>query len=150
MILDAICNADLYAGISENLGKALRFLKTTDFSAAEPGTQYEIDGKAVYAFVTETETNPPEKSIWETHKTYGDIHFILEGAEIFGHALKTADSDTWPYTENGDYLTKDMEGSFATLLPGTFAVVFAGEPHMPVVTAPQSKRVKKVILKFLL
>ena len=54
MIFDSAKNLDFYRGlgIEGRYGKAVDFLQNTDLENLEPG-KYEIDGKNVYANVTE-------------------------------------------------------------------------------------------------
>ncbi len=59
MIFDSAKNLAFYRGlgIEGRYGKAVDFLQNTDLENLEPG-KYEIDGKNVYANVTEYTTIP--------------------------------------------------------------------------------------------
>ena len=63
MIFDSAKNLDFYRGlgIEGRYGKAVDFLQNTDLENLEPG-KYEIDGKNVYANVTEYTTIPWEEA----------------------------------------------------------------------------------------
>ena len=146
MIIDNIRNAENYYGINENLTKALKCLKESDFSG-DP-KRYEIDGKKAYASLYNCTKNTLENSKWEAHKLYGDIHMVVEGEEYFGYDYRVEDSENLEYNENGDRVYDAEGGNFVTLLPGDFIVVFPQEPHMPIVTFKEGEKVKKVIAKF--
>ena len=150
MIIDNLLNVETYYGLNTNLKKALEFLKKTDFNAVDPGVKYEIDNERAYAWYGNVEKKSLEAHKWEAHKRYGDIHLVVEGEEDFGYDYRSEDSNSLDYNEKGDYVYEQDGGNFVKLKAGDFIVVFPQEPHMPAVTFNESKRVKKVILKFLM
>ena len=74
MIFDSAKNLDFYRGlgIEGRYNKAVDFLQNTDLENLAPG-KYEIDGKNVYANVTEYTTIPWEEAKYESHHDYTDI-----------------------------------------------------------------------------
>ncbi len=149
MIVDNICNYETYVGLNDTIKKALDFLKSTDFRTISDGTNFEIDGKKIYAWCNTIEKAPIQDGVWEVHKSYGDIHFIVDGEETFGYDYRNGEQDSIVYNENGDYIYNKEGGNFVKLLPGDFAIVFAQEPHMPAIAENENKFVKKVVVKFL-
>lgn len=150
MIVDNLLNVKTYCGINANLTKALEFLKNTDFNTVEQGTRFEIDKNHITAWYGTVEKKPLETHKWEAHKMYGDIHLVVEGEEDFGYDYRSEDSNSLDYNEKGDYVYEQDGGNFVKLKAGDFIVVFPQEPHMPAVTFNESKKVKKVVLKFLM
>lgn len=41
----------------------------------------EIDGSDIYVNVSEYETHELDSSLWEAHRKYADIHYIINGSE---------------------------------------------------------------------
>ena len=149
MIIDNILNAGLYNNVNENVKKALDFLKNTDFTDVD-SKRFEIDGDKVYASCCTVNKTPIAEASWEVHKTYGDIHMVVEGEEDFGYDYKNENSPNLPYDENGNYVYNSKDGNIVKLKAGDFIIVFPQEPHMPAVTTNEDKTVKKIILKFLM
>ena len=150
MIIDNIKNADIYYGIHPNVDKLLDFLKSTAFPKTEDTTTYEIDGKKAYASCVKATKRVLDGAQWEAHKLYGDIHFIVDGEELFGYEVADLGRDTWEYNENGDYIFDHPTTNLVKLMPGDFAIVFPKEPHLPVIDKNSGTTVKKVIGKFLM
>ena len=82
MIFDSAKNLDFYRGlgIEGRYNKAVDFLQNTDLENLAPG-KYEIDGKNVYANVTEYTTIPWEEAKYESHHDYTDIQYMITGTE---------------------------------------------------------------------
>ena len=121
MIADNIKNANLYP-VSERIKKALDFLKGLEGkNPAECG--FGAAGDEIYALYStyENEKNPP---VFEAHKKYIDVQYIVSGKETFG--WKTL--DTFPdgiYNPDKDcaLFSENDFGTF-TLGAGDFVVFF--------------------------
>ena len=103
MIFDSAKNLDFYRGlgIEGRYGKAVDFLQNTDLENLEPG-KYEIDGKNVYANVTEYTTIPWEEAKYESHRDYTDIQYMIRGTETMTYAPVDALNVKVPYNEEKD------------------------------------------------
>ena len=146
MIIDNLTNASLYYGVSSSLKKALEFLQKTDFETMKPG-RYEIDGDNVYAMVQQYETKPLEQGIWEAHKKYIDVQYVVTGSEIIGYRYIEGMKVTKEYDQSADCLLLGGEGDFFKVVAGFFAVFTPKDAHMPCIAATLPAEVKKVVVK---
>jgi YhcH/YjgK/YiaL family protein len=146
MILDKIENADLYANISENLKKGFDFLKNTDLLNAEIG-KHEIDGKNVFALVSEYESKAHQDCRLEAHRTYADIQYIVSGKEAIGFAPLNDQTVTAEYNTDKDIIFFSGETEQLTVEAGMFAVFFPQDVHRPCMQIGGPEKVKKVVVK---
>jgi len=146
MILDKIENADLYANISENLKKGFDFLKNTDLLNAEIG-KHEIDGKNVFALVSEYESKAHQDCRLEAHRTYADIQYIVSGKEAIGFATLNDQTVTAEYNADKDIIFFSGETEQLTVEAGMFAVFFPQDVHRPCMRIGGPEKVKKVVVK---
>lgn len=87
------------------------------------------------------------KKLFEAHRKYIDLHYILEGTEQFGYANIDTLKPVNEYSEADDYLLLDGEASRITLNKGDFAIVFPEDAHIPAMGYPNSKKVKRAVVK---
>lgn len=150
MIFDSAKNLDFYKslGVDGRYEKAVDFLKNTDLESLAPG-KYEIDGKNVFANVTEYTTVPWEEAKYEAHHNYTDIQYMISGSETMTYARIDELAEKVPYNEEKDVVFYDNEN------PGLKVVVKAGEymifnpwdGHKPKAAAGEPTMIKKVIVK---
>jgi YhcH/YjgK/YiaL family protein len=146
MILDKLENSAQYSVISENLRKGFEYLKNTDLENLETG-RYEIDGKNVYAILSEYESKKPEDCRLEAHQTYADIQYIISGREAIGYAPLGGQTITSEYNPDKDIVFFSGETNQQILEAGMFAVFFPGDIHRPCMQIDGQEKVKKVVIK---
>ena len=150
MIFDSAKNLDFYRnlGLDGRYEKAVDFLKNTDLESLAPG-KYEIDGKNVFANVTEYTTVAWEDAKYEAHHNYTDIQYMISGSETMTYARIDELTEKVPYNEEKDVVFYDNEN------PGLKVVAKAGEymifnpwdGHKPKAAAGEPAPIKKVIVK---
>jgi YhcH/YjgK/YiaL family protein len=145
MIIDRLNNASVYYPLGKRLAAALRYLQETNLVTLPPG-DYEIDGKSVYAIIRESVTKPLDHGVWEGHRKYIDIHFVIEGAEQIGYApidsMKPGE-----YDSEKDFLPLKGDGTFFYAIPGTFIIMFPQDAHLPGIALDIPKPFKKAVMK---
>ncbi len=146
MILDKLQNAALYSGISSNLQKGFEFLKNNDLSKLEAG-KYEIDGKEVFATVSEYETKEHQDCRLEAHQLYADIQCLVSGNEFIGFATLSDQPVLTEYNPEKDIVFFSGESTLLPLEPGMFAVFFPQDVHRPCMQVDGPSKVKKVVVK---
>lgn len=145
MIIDQLKNASSYFDISKNIGAALCYLCDTDLLKIEPG-RYEIDGSNIYAMMQKYETKLKENGIWEAHRHYIDVQYIMKGTELIGYA-------NIEYLKAGEYdAVKDMlplygNGVYFEARAGTFVILMPQDAHMPGIAVSTPQSVEKIVLK---
>ena len=146
MILDKLENVAFYPNISENLNKGFEFLKKTDFSTLEIG-RHEIDGKNVYALVSEYESKIPQDCRLEAHRTYADIQYVVSGREAIGFVTHKDQEATSVYNADNDIVFFSGENSPLVMEAGMFAVFFPQDLHRPCMQIDGPSKVKKIVIK---
>ncbi|MDI3547825.1 MAG: hypothetical protein PWR10_1477 [Halanaerobiales bacterium] len=145
MIIDSLENASSYYGISEKLKKAFKFLEERDLAEMEVG-KYEIDGENIFAIVDSYETKPEEEGVWEGHRKYIDIQYLVEGIELIGYS-NLEKMNLKEYDVEKDFAVFAGEGEFLKLEAGYFMVFMPQDIHMPGIAVDGSQAAKKVIVK---
>ena len=153
MIFDNIKNAAQYYSYGERFKKALQFLSVTDISLLENGT-HEIDGKNIYAIISEYDTKPLQEGKWESHKKYYDVQYVSNGAEKIGYVFKDKMKLLQEYSEENDFMLWETKATnsenFLTVNEGDFLILGPDDVHMPSIMITEPVKVKKVVIKVLL
>ena len=146
MIKDKLQNSYMYANLSQNLKKGFEWLKSTDLESIEDG-KYYIDSEKVYANVQTYETK--EDALYEAHRKYIDIQYIVKGEEKIG----VTDVSNCITTVNYD-IEKDIEffkydgvEEYLTLVSGQFLILFSHDAHKPSINNTKKEVVKKIVVK---
>ena len=126
--------------------KAFAFLTNAKLDTLKPG-KYLIDGDNVYAMVTDGPTKDLDKSTWESHKNYIDLHYVISGAEKIGVAAVAAATVTAPYDAAKDIANYTAEGKFYEAIPGEFFLFFPSDAHRPGIKTGNTNRDKKLVIK---
>lgn len=146
MILDKLENAALYESISENMKKGFDYLKNTELANLEVG-RYEIDGKNVFALVSEYDSKKHEDCRLEAHQAYADIQYIVSGREAIGFAPLNGQTVTSEYNPDKDIAFFSGDTTQLILEAGMFAVFFPQDVHRPCMQINGPEKVKKVVVK---
>ena len=126
--------------------KAFTYLRETDFANLKPG-RYAIDGENLFAIVSEGFTKDLDKTMWEAHKNYQDIHFVISGKEKIGITPVASASISQEYDSTKDIAFYTSKGKYYLSDTNNFFIVFTQDAHRPGVKAEGSDTVKKVVIK---
>ena len=126
--------------------KAFAYLKQTDLVNLKAG-RYAIDGENVFALVTEGPTRELDKTRWEAHKNYNDIHFVIIGKETMGLTPVAGAVIAQEYDASRDIAFYTSEGKYYTSDTGNFFIAFTKDAHRPGIKAEGADTVKKVVIK---
>ena len=141
MIIDSIKNAHKYYSVHPSFEKAFEALAKIDDST--PDERITVDGENIFINLGEYVSKNIDECLFESHKKYIDIQYVLKGEEyidicdekileVTDDRLDTDDIAFWGNTD---------KFSRADLAEGIFVVIFPGEAHRPCV-APDGKGVK--------
>ena len=147
MIFDNIKNRALYEKIDSKFTIAFDFIEKVTREGADVG-KYELCGKDVFAMVQEYE--PKEDSgVFEAHKNYIDIQYILSGKEYMECAKIENCEETVAYNPEKDVAFYTCEGYRQSLdcEEGDFAIFFPHDVHKPGVKLWESGAVRKIVVK---
>jgi YhcH/YjgK/YiaL family protein len=150
MILDRIENASMYRALGPAIAAALDYLRQTDFSQVPDG-RHELDGDRLFSIVQHYRTKPLAEAIWEAHRQYIDVQYVVQGAERMGYASLRDDLPVrQPYDAQKDAVFYDAQGDFLEVRAGSFVIFTPHDIHAPglaVTPSEASAAVCKVVVK---
>lgn len=126
--------------------EAIAFLSDKKLDTLKPG-KYIIDGDNVYAMVTDAPSKEFDKSAWESHKNYIDLHYLIKGEEKIGVAPVATATVVNQYDAVKDVANYNAEGKYYIAGPGEFFLFFPGDVHRPNIKVDGYDSVKKLVIK---
>jgi len=148
MIVDKLSNAEQYYKLGVRIEKAFRYIKNLDLPQIETG-KYQIDNDKIFAVVSEYETKKIEQGLWEAHRKYIDIQYIISGKEKMGYACIDDMKPSVEYQEKQDVLFVKGQGDYITVNAGAFVLFAPSDAHMPNIKVDDPQYVKKLVVKIL-
>ncbi|OPJ62509.1 YhcH/YjgK/YiaL family protein [Clostridium chromiireducens] len=148
MVIDKLENGKCYYGLGVKIQRALEYLSNINLTELEAGN-YQIENNDVYAMVSEYETKSMEGVLWEAHKRYIDVQYMIKGSEKMGYTNVDNIKVTIDYDSKKDILFGTANGDFVTVQEGMFIIFTPEDGHMPSINVEKSKKVKKVVVKVL-
>ena len=147
MIIDHIQNRKYYEAVNPDFTLAFDFIERVMREGAELG-RYELDGSRVYAMVQEYEGKESGK-IFEGHKNYLDIQFILSGKEYMEAASPSACMVETEYNAQKDIAFYTCHGGKVTMTlgAGEFALFYPEDLHMPGLRTSEGGMIRKIVVK---
>ncbi len=138
------------------LASALRFLKTNDLNAHEPGKfDIELDGVKMILQVLDIETKARAELLPEIHRKFIDVQFLAsggpenaayyndDGTNQVHEDLLSSPRDICFYENN-----PNVREGLIPLEVGTFAVYFPWDVHVPAIAVDGvSVKIRKIVIK---
>lgn len=145
MIVDRLERAEAYLPLHPAFAKAFAFLRQEGLADLPPG-RHDIDGDRVFAAISREPGRKRSEVKLESHKKYIDIQYIIDGSEEMGWKPTGACHDIAnAYRADNDIqFFNDKPATWATVLPGSFALFFPQDAHAPLVSDGE---IHKVVLK---
>jgi YhcH/YjgK/YiaL family protein len=145
MIIDRIDNAHLYYTVNSKLKRAFDYIHQINADTI-PAGRYEIDSTNIYALVQQYNTTLKEQGVWEAHRRYIDLQYVVQGAEGIGYA-NINHLEQGEYDAGKDFLPLHGEGRLVTLRSGSFVLLLPEDAHMPGMAVDSPAPVKKIVIK---
>lgn len=132
MIIDSIENLSNYKSLNPFLAKAIEFIKSLDMNNLEIG-KVEIDGKNIFAIISESNLKTSEQAKVEVHNNYLDIQIPVSKAEGFGWIDRAGlQKEAAPFDTTKDIqFFEDKPIVKFDLMPGNFVIFFPQDGHAP-------------------
>lgn len=127
---------------------AFRFLSTAPADIADG--RHVIDGDLLFVNAATYAPRPLEGARYEAHQAYLDIQYVLEGCEWMHVVHRSAVVPLGGYDAAGDVRFFEQGGERPTrvaLAPGTFAVLYPEDAHMPGIISGEGNTVRKLVVK---
>jgi YhcH/YjgK/YiaL family protein len=144
MIFDMLSNSNNYFNLNHNLNMAFSFLDSNDLNKLKPG-RIELD-PSVFVLVQEYMTKPIDKGVWEAHRRYIDLQYMLSGRERIDFALLNT-MQVGEYDADRDFLPMSGSGYRLDLIPGSFVIFYPQDAHKPGLAAELPEQIKKIVIK---
>ena len=112
--------------------------------------KYEIDGEEIYAFVQNYDTKLKENSVFEGHKNYIDIQYIIEGCEMLGvmDISKAVIKNEYDPRNDAAFYKESEIASCCVAQQGDFCIFYPHDVHSPGVAFNNlPSNVKKIVVK---
>jgi biofilm protein TabA len=128
--------------------KAFTFLRTTQLDTLSVG-KHVLDGENVFVTVTEGPTKDYDKTGWEAHRKYLDVHIMIRGKERIGVMNPTNATVTNPYDATKDVGNFDpaTKGNYYVADTNTMLIFFPLDSHRPSIHVDGYDTVKKLVIK---
>lgn len=145
MIFDNLQNRNNYKSIPY-IYRALQELRKLEGTFPESTIVYE-EGSLFANPVTLT-SKPESDCIFEAHKNFLDLHYIVEGVEGIATADVTTLEEKTPYEESKDigFYQGDADGIYY-LKPGQFMVCWPSDAHKVAVMQDSPALIRKIVVK---
>ena len=129
--------------------QAFHFLRTADLKNLPLGKQ-ELEGEHLFVSVMEYYAKQKQDALYESHKKYIDIQYVIKGEEIMGLTTLDKVEVRDPYDSEKDiaFYNSD-EGNFYKATPENFFIFFPEDVHRPSITTGDSVLVKKIVVKIM-
>lgn len=142
MIIDNIKNAEEYFALNKDFEEALLFMRNCKDAISEPVILNERVTIKPASYVT----RDIEECVFEAHKKYVDIHFVLMGTECIGYApanlLNITNDD-----DEKDLILLEGNGTLLPLCEGDFMITYPQDAHMVAVRNGEKKPCAKLVAK---
>lgn len=142
MVFDYVKNIECYNGILPNFAEGVAFaLSLQD----KPVGRYE-QGE-IFAMVQEGETTSIDEGLFESHRKYVDVQFVIGGKELVEWQEIAALTEEIPYDETKDAGFWKGSGDVLEIKEGMFYVAFPQDGHKPCKHAVSANAYRKIVLK---
>lgn len=138
--------AKQYHNNQKRWDRGFGFLKDTDLAGLTPG-KHLIGGEDVFATVTEGPLKDVDKTLFEAHKNYSDIHLMIRGKEKIGVAPFSSATLVTPYDPVKDIAFYTAEGQYYVGDTETIFILFPKDAHRPSLKLDGYDVVKKIVIK---
>ncbi|WP_251391817.1 YhcH/YjgK/YiaL family protein [Mediterraneibacter agrestimuris] len=145
MIFDSINNKENYREYP-TLYKALCFL--TDLEGQLPAPNTVIEEGYMFCNPVSLVSKPEEQCIYEAHRIYADLHFIVRGREGIATADVKEMSEKVPYDNIKDIAFYEGEASGKYVLKqGDFMVCYPSDAHKVAMMEKEPEEIDKIVIK---
>ena len=126
---------------------AFDWLKTVT-PQIEPGIR-PLQGEDIYINVHGYDTLPREQCRYESHRKYVDLQYCITGGELIDWQLASTLEPDGPFDTAKDLQFYRLGRSLTTIqmLPGSFAIFFPSDAHLPKRSDGINRPVFKLVIK---
>ncbi len=131
---------------SSELAYIDNWIRNNDMQTVEAG-RHDVDGDRLYVNILEYETKDETECIWEAHKKYLDLHFIICGTETIGISYLD-NMQIGEFEDDKDYLHISGDADVKiTCREGSMILLYPEDAHKTSIRVDNSNRIKKAVFK---
>ncbi len=148
MLVAPLNRASKHDYLSDRFKKAYAFLSRGDLAKLPLG-RADIDGDDVFANVQEYETVPAADKMFEAHRRYYDVQFVVSGEELLQYVSLDRANEAQDFDDDSDfglYGTSDQPTD-VVLHAGDLAILAPEDAHKPGCALGEPCRVRKIVVK---
>ena len=142
MIIGNIKDCEKYYSVNSVFESAFEYLKTVEYGKNTTNLTVNFSEP-----ITSDEDSTGKKKVFEAHRKYIDLHYIIDGTEQFGYANIDTLTPAGEYNEADDYILLCGEVNCMTLSKGDFVIAFPEDAHIPALKYKNSEKVKRAVVK---
>ena len=133
--------------LAERINEAIKYLENLNFD--ELNQDKIVVDDDFFIWVQSYETKSPDQVLFEAHKNYVDIQYMIEGKELFEIAPVDSLEVVEPYSAEKDIaFYKPLErAATAVLTKGGYVVLYPEDAHRPGICAGEITKNKKLVGK---
>lgn len=160
MIVDVLANWERYRSVNRRFAAAFEFLSRPDLVGLEPpergspnSLRVPIQGDEIFALVQRYQPKPMHEAFWEAHRTYIDVQYVVEGAEVMLWAPLVTMNIVQDYDNARDFTklapkARAEASQELRVLAGMFAIFMPDDAHAPgILSDSLPGEVKKIVVK---
>ena len=144
MIVDSISNSSQYYSVHKCFKEVFEYLKELPQNADTGSFVLETDN--VWGSIS-VYLETGSKKVFEAHKNFIDIHYILSGEAKFGYCNIDRLRTTKSYDSKDDYELLEGESNVLHLKQGDFCIVFPQDGHIPVLEQIREDELVRAVVK---
>lgn len=132
------------------IDQAISWIASTDFSALATGKYDILPDNKMFCLLQEMDTIPASEMRAESHFSYVDIQYLLQGEETIGVARATPQHEVVEdrAAQHDIVFYQDtVNESMIALEPGMFAVFFPHDVHRPCCQSNGVSAIRKAVIK---
>lgn len=146
MIKDNIRNYKEYTLVHDGIHKAFNYLINTNLDELSIGV-HDISNNDIFAIVSEYKTQNQNIGLWEAHRKYIDVQYLIKGTEKIGYCDINQLIVEKQYDEEADVVLGHLDGDYITLREGDFMILFPQDAHKPGKRDKEELNIKKIVIK---
>ena len=132
--------------LNKRILEGLNYLSSTDFVNVEDGRHELTD--YMYANIQTYQTK--EDALFEAHRDYIDIQYIISGEEKIGVTDYSNCTEAIAYDKEKDIEFLNGEGEYYPLKEGEYMILYPQDAHKPSISLNNQSTVRKVVVKVLI
>lgn len=129
--------------LNKRIVEGLNYLASTDFTKVEDGRHDLTD--YLYANIQTYQTK--EDALFEAHRDYIDIQYIISGEEKIGVTDYSSCTEAVAYDKEKDIEFLNGNGEYYPLKEGEYMILYPQDAHKPSISLNNQSTVRKVVVK---